>query len=165
MAEWLGNGTVRVQSGDTLWAISKFVLSKEGVTKPTEVQINNKIDSIASLNSIKDRNLIYAGQVLKISTSSSSSSKTGSNAPVIQTIGIQSGTSRTVFATWTWEKHVTTKEYQYEWYYDTGDSLEWFHGGGPTSCGTRQHQTFEAPTNAKRVKFMVKPIAKNEGEN
>ena len=170
MAEWLGNGTVRVQSGDTLWAIAKFVLTKEGVAKPTDTQIANKVNSIAKLNNIKNTNLIYPGQVFKISTSSktsssgSSGSGSKSNAPVIQTIGIQSGTDRTLFATWTWTKHSTTKEYQYEWYFDTGDSLEWFYGGGGSS-GTCQHQTFTPSENAKRVKFMVKPIAKTKEES
>lgn len=163
-----GNGTVIVEAGDNLWKVSKFVLQYEGNANPTNTQIANLSNKIAKINNIQNTNLIYAGQVFKVyenagGSGSSGSSGTGntSNSPVITSMGIQSGTDRTVFATWTWHKHDTTKEYKYEYYYDTGDSLEWFYGGGG-SCETRQHATFTPPENAKRVKFMVKPIAKSK---
>lgn len=163
-----GNGTVIIESGDSLWKAAKFVLQFEGKTV-TNAKINDLVNRIVKINNIANPNLVYAGQVFKVyenagGSGSSGSSSTGntSNSPVITSMGIQSGTDRTVFATWTWHKHDTTKEYQYEWYYDTGDSLEWFYGGSG-SCGTRQHQTFTPAENAKRVKFIVKPIAKSKG--
>lgn len=145
------DGTYTVKKGDNLWDIAAELLGS-----------GSKCYQIAQLNNISDANKIYVGQVLKLSASTSSSTTAGGNAPVVQTIGVQNGTDRTLFATWTWSKHDTTKEYEYEWYYDTGDSLEWFHGGGPISCGTRQHTTFSPPANAKRVKFMVRAIAKDK---
>lgn len=161
-----GNGTVIIEEGDSLWKAAKFVLQYEG--KPTtNTQIANLVNKIVKLNNISNPNLVYAGQVFKLyesaGTSNSSSSENKSNAPVITSMGIQSGTERNIFATWTWYKHDSTKEYEYEYYYDTGDSLEWFYGGG-TTCGTRQHVVFTPPENAKRVKFMVRPIAKSSKE-
>ena len=156
MAKDNGNGTVTVEKGDNLWNIAAKFLGS-----------GSKCYQIARLNNISNANLIYPGQVLKISettatASTGAASGNTANAPVIQTIGVQNGTDRTIFATWTWHKHDSTKEYEYEWYYDTGDSLEWFYGGGGT-CGTRQQQTFTPAENAKRVKFMVRPIAKSKG--
>lgn len=151
MAKDNGNGTVTVQKGDNLWNIAyKFLGS------------GSKCYQLARINNISDANKIYPGQVLKLSESTSKkSSSSGGNAPVVKTIGIQNGTDRTIFATWEWKKHKETKEYEYEWYYDTGDSLNWFYGGGGT-CGTRTHVTFTPAENAKRVKFMVRPIAKTK---
>lgn len=154
MAKDNGNGTVTVEKGDNLWNIAKKFLGD-----------GSKCYQIARLNNISDANKIYPGQVIKLSesTANKGTSNNSGNAPVITSMGIQNGTDRTIFVTWTWHKHDTTKEYEYEYYYDTGDSLEWFHGGGPTSCGTRQHVTFSPPENAKRVKFVVRPIAKSKG--
>lgn len=153
MAKNNGNGTVTVEKGDNLWNIAKTFLGD-----------GSKCYQIARINNISDANKIYPGQVIKLSetTASTSASAGTGNAPVIQSMGIQNGTSRTIFATWTWHKHDSTKEYEYEYYYDTGDSLDWFYGGGQ-SCGTRQHVTFNPPENAKRVKFIVRPIAKSKG--
>lgn len=163
-----GDGTVIIEEGDSLWKAAKYVLQYEGNANPTNTQIANLINRIASINNISNPNLVYPGQVFKVhqstSASNSSTSANKSNAPVITSMGIQSGTDRLIFATWTWEKHDETKEYEYEYYYDTGDSLEWFHGGG-TTCGTRQHVTFSPPDNAKRVKFMVRAIAKSREES
>lgn len=146
------DGTYTVKSGDNLWNIAAELLGS-----------GSKCYQIARMNNISNANLIRPGQILKISetTANTSSPANTSNAPVIQTIGVQNGTDRTIFVTWTWHKHDTTKEYEYEWYYDTGDSLEWFYGGGG-SCGTRQHVTFTPDQIAKRVKFMVRPIAKSK---
>lgn len=154
MAKDNGNGTVTVEKGDNLWNIAAKFLGS-----------GSKCYQIARLNNISDANKIYPGQVLKLSETTASTSTTANkgNAPVIQTIGVQNGTDRTLFATWTWreDRLETTKEYEYEYYYDTGDALEWYYGGGGSS-GTRQHVTFTPPEHAKRVKFMVRPIAKNK---
>lgn len=163
-----GNGTVVVEAGDNLWSISKYVLVYEGNKNPTNTQIQNKSDQIARLNVIANKNLIYPGQVFKTcastgSTTTNENSKNKSNAPVITSMGIQSGTDRKVFATWTWGKHDTTEEYEYEWYFDAGDSVEWHHGGDGSS-GKRLNCTFDPPENAIRVKFMVRPIAMTKKE-
>lgn len=153
---------VTVTAGNTLWAIAKYVLETDTGKKPTNAQIQTKVNQITKLNNLADANKIYPGQVLKVSSSSADkTSGSTSNAPTITSMGIQSGTDRKVFATWTWGKHDTTDHYEYEWYYDTGDTLEWYYGGGGSS-EKRQQITFDPPENAKRVKFMVLPIAMTE---
>lgn len=71
-------------------------------------------------------------------------------------IKLQSGTTRTVFATWTWNES-NTKEYNVKWYYHTGNGV-WFIG--TESTVTDKNSTYNAPENATKVKFTVKPISK-----
>lgn len=132
------------------------------------------VSNLAKLNNIKNVNLIYVGQKLVISGKSSSSStssgssgssksssKTSSNKAKIDSFGLQSNTDRTVFATWTWGKS-NTKHYRCIWYYGTGDGV-WFKGSD--SEETVKHSVYNAPSNAERVKFKVKPISKTKKVN
>lgn len=80
--------------------------------------------------------------------------------------GIQAGTDRTVYATWDWsEEH--TKGYNVKWYYDTGDTngsgTIWFIGDD--SEITEKQSTYSAPANAKRVRFVVKPVSEQKDAN
>lgn len=150
--------THKVVKGDTLWALSR----KYGTT----------VDAIAKLNNIKNVNLIYVGQVLTISGAPASTSpNTGgssgggstnnqstnnqSNMPSITHFGLQADTDRTVFAVWSWSRS-NTEKYQAKWWYDTGNGV-WFVGSD--SEVTEQQSTYNAPQNAKKVKFQVKPIS------
>ena len=145
--------TYTVKRGDTLSAIAK--------------KYNTTVSNIAKLNNIKNVNLIYVGQKLTISgkssttTSSSSTNKTNSNQPKIVHFGLQSDTDRTVFATWEWTKSNTDK-YKAIWYYDTGNGV-WFIGS--ESEVTSNQSIYNAPENANRVKFKVKPISKKHEVN
>lgn len=76
-------------------------------------------------------------------------------------IGLQSGTDRTLFATWTWSKK-NTDSYSVKWYYGTGDGI-WFLGD--ESDAASKYSTYNAPSNAIKVKFKVKPIAKKHKVN
>ena len=81
-------------------------------------------------------------------------------AVTITGFGIQTGTDRTVYATWNWaEAH--TKSYNVRWYYDIGNSNDsgtiWFVGSD-TEVANKQ-DTYNAPSNAKRVRFVVRPIS------
>ena len=81
-------------------------------------------------------------------------------AVTITGFGIQTGTDRTVYATWNWdEEH--TKGYNVRWYYDTGNSngsgTIWFVGSD-TEVANKQ-DTYNAPSNAIRVRFVVKPVS------
>ena len=149
--------TYTVQKGDTLSEIA----AKHGTT----------VAGLQGLNAISDPNLIYVGQVLRLhssggssgsgSSSSSSKTKTTTTKAVIDAFGLQSNTDRTVFATWTWGQS-NTKQYQAMWYYDTGDGV-WFVGNDHNV--TEKQSTYNAPTNAKKVKFKVKPISETRTVN
>jgi hypothetical protein len=79
-------------------------------------------------------------------------------------VNLQNGTDRTVYATWDLSaKNVKkTDYYSYEWYYDTGNGL-WFTGTKSTT--TEKQIIYNAPSNATKVKFKVKPIAKKKTVN
>lgn len=74
----------------------------------------------------------------------------------IQEFGLQTGTDRTVYVTWSWSKS-NTDNYQVIWYYDTGDGVSFI---GSDSTTTNKQSTYNAPANAVLVKVKVKPIAK-----
>ena len=71
-------------------------------------------------------------------------------------LDVQTGTDRTIYATWAWNKS-KTDHYEIRWYYDTGDGV-WFVGTDSTT--TSKQNTYSAPDNAKRVGFKVKPVPK-----
>ena len=92
--------------------------------------------------------------------------KTDKN-PVIETFGIQSGTDRTLYVTWRWNGGVVkgsdrTDHYRVLWEYTTGDGV-WFEGSDSTS--TKAQSTYNAPSNAKKVRVRVKAIAKKHKVN
>ena len=87
-------------------------------------------------------------------------------AVTITGFGIQTGTDRTVYATWNWaESH--TKNYNVRWYYDTGDTngsgTIWFVGDD--SYVEVMQSTYTAPSNAIRVRFVVQPISETYEQN
>ena len=150
--------TYTVKKGDTLSEIAK----KFGTT----------VSKLASLNNIKNVNKIQSGQILIISkdgssgggsgTSGGSGTKTtSSKKATITHFDIQKDTDRTVFAAWKWDKS-NVENYEVRWYYATGDGI-WFVG----SDGTTEYKqsTYNAPANAYKVKFKVKPIAKKRKVN
>lgn len=78
----------------------------------------------------------------------------------ITNFGLQAGTDRTIYATWTWNwEH--TKGYNVLWYYATdnhsGGDYIWFIGND--SEVSREQSTYTAPSNAICVRFIVKPIS------
>lgn len=87
-------------------------------------------------------------------------------AVTITTFGLQTGTDRVVFATWNWaQEH--TKSYNVRWYYDTGNTNDsgtiWFVGDDREV--DKKQSTYSAPSNAKRVRFVVKPISETYKSN
>ena len=165
--------THKVVWGDTLSGIAK----RYGTT----------VSYLAKLNNIKNVNLIYVGQVLKISetvtvtpsnpnptpapkpaSSSSGSSHTSPAATrvTITAFGLQANTDRTFFGTWSWSRD-NTAHFEIRWFYGTGDkakftgnssTVEWLDNAQPQSLYT-------APENATYVSFQVKPIAKTHKVN
>ena len=139
---------VTVQSGDTL---SQIAADYAGGY--------NNYKKLAAINGISNPNLIYVGQKIYLQKSGGSSSKsTSSNMALIKQFGLQADVEKTLFATWVWDKS-NTENYQVEWQYYTKDRY-WFVGEDSTT--KYKYSTFSIPSNAIKVRFRVKPIAKNE---
>ena len=167
--------TYTVVRGDTLSEIAQ----RYGTT----------VSYLAKLNNIANVNLIYVGQVLKISevvtvtpskpnptpapppSSSSTPSPTKASSPAtrvtIRAFGLQSNSDRTLFATWAWPRG-ETDYFDVRWFYETGDKGAKFTGStsSVSSIDNSQPQsTYTIPENAKVVSFQVKPIAKTHKVN
>lgn len=87
-------------------------------------------------------------------------------AVTITGFGLQTGTERVVYATWNWSQ-ANTKSYNVRWYYDTGNTngsgTIWFVG--EDSNVDKKQSTYTAPSNAKRVRFVVQPISETYKSN
>lgn len=151
---------VTVQRGDTLWAIARTY--GNGKT----------YQQLASINNISNPNLIYVGQKIKLTSSSSSGSSSSSNKSstiTIDAFGLQSNSDNTLFATWSWSKS-NTASYKVLWTYSTGDGV-WFVGSESSNTvdsdkpETSRQSTYSIPSNAKSVRFKVKPISKTHTKN
>ena len=138
--------TYTVVRGDTLSEIA--------------VTFGTTVAKLVELNNIENPDYIVVGQVLKLTGTASTPSNKTSTANV-NVFGLQSNTDRTIYATWIWTKD-NTKEYQVKWWYDSGDNV-WFEGSVETV--TIKQSLYTAPTNAVRVKFQIKPIAKTHKVN
>lgn len=134
--------TYTVKKGDTLSALA--------------VKFGTTVAKLVELNDIANPDYIVVGQVLKLNGETSTPATNKTSKPTIKLFGLQSNTERTIYATWTWSKD-NTENYRYVWYYDTGDEV-WFVGDDSTT--EFKQSTYNAPSNAKRVKFKVKPISK-----
>lgn len=152
MAKLSSDGTyVTVEKGDTLSEIAR------------DYGNGLSYKQLASINNISDPDKIYVGQKIKLkgTASSTSSSSSNSNAAVIEHFGLQSNTDGLLFATWSWSKS-NTDHYETEWYYHTWDDV-WFVGNKSTTQD--KQSTYNIPSNAKKVRFRVKPISKKKSNN
>jgi hypothetical protein len=125
------------------------------------VRYGTTVSELVKLNDITDPDYIVVGQVLIISGGTTTTTTNTTNKAKIKAFGLQSNTDRTVYATWTWDKD-KTENYKTMWYYATGDGV-WFIGNDSTT--TNKQSTYNAPTNATKVKFKVKPVAKSGTAN
>ena len=167
--------TYKVVWGDTLSGIAR----RYGTT----------VSYLAKLNNIRNVNLIYVGQVLKISevvkVTPSKPNPTPAPPPApspsrptptptspaatrvtITAFGLQSNTERTFFATWSWPRGETDK-FEVRWFYGTGDKAKFTGNSGfVDSIDNSQPQSiYTPPENATYVSFQVKPIAKTHKVN
>ena len=148
--------TYTVKKGDTLWDISvTYASTIAGSTTSAKVQ------TLVKLNNITNPDCIVVGQVLKLDGEATEPTKTKTSTATIKAFGLQSNTDRTIYATWDWTKS-NTENYKVMWYYDTGDSI-WFIGNDSTE--DNKQSLYSAPSNAKRVKFKVKPISETHRVN
>lgn len=139
--------TYTVVKGDTLSEIA--------------VRFGTTVAKLAELNDIDNVDLIFIGQVLKLTGTAPEKETNKTSIPTIKHFGLQSDSDRTVFATWTWSKD-NTENYQTMWYYDSGDGV-WFVGNDSTT--EYKQSTYSAPANAIRVKFKVKANSKKHTVN
>lgn len=79
----------------------------------------------------------------------------------ITDLGLQAGTDRTTYATWTWNQ-ANTKSYEVLWHYITSDG-KWFVGN--QSETDLIQSTYTPPEHAVGVGFSVRPIAKTRTVN
>lgn len=143
---------VTVEKGDTLSDIAKDFSEYSG---------GKTYQELAELNNIPNPDLIYVNQNIKL-TGTADPVKTNTTSKVnITAFGLQANTDRTVFATWTWDRD-NTENYETMWYYDTGNGV-WFVGNDSTT--EHKQSIYNAPENAKRVQFKVKPISKTRTVN
>ena len=167
--------TYTVVRGDTLSEIAQ----RYGTT----------VSYLAKLNNIRNVNLIYVGQVLKISEvvtvtpakpnptpapppapspSKPTPTKTSPAATrvTITAFGLQANTDRTFFGTWSWSRD-NTEHFEIRWFYGTGDKAK-FTGNTSTVewlDNAQPQSLYTAPENATYVSFQVKPIAKTHKVN
>ncbi len=83
-------------------------------------------------------------------------------------VGIQSGTDRTVYVTWSYTTqtcvthHKTCCDgYLVNWQYNTGDGV-WFDAGN--NSADKKQATYSAPSNATSVRVRVKAVSKTRTE-
>ena len=151
--------THTVVKGDTLWGIAERYLGS-----------GTKYTQLAAINNIPNPNLIYIGQVIKLSGSGgSSSTSANSNAVTIRQFGVSSTDDKTIFATWTWGKESQTESYKIVWSYTTLDGVE-FSDISSNSVdedyyAASRQTTYTIPDNALKVTFRVKPISKKYTKN
>lgn len=140
--------TYTVVKGDTLGAIAK--------------KFDTTVDQLATLNNIKNKNLIYPGQVLKLSGTPDSVTTSPKQVTIVH-FGLQADTDRNVFVTWEWNTD-NTDHYKVQWSYYTGNKNPagediWF--SAPEETSTNKEHIYTAGTNVLGVKVVVTPIAKN----
>ena len=155
----------------------KYVVVEKGDTL-SQIAVDyaggySKYKQLAAINNISNPNLIYVGQKIYLTKtdapSGSTSTSSNSNKPKIDHFGEQSNADNTLFATWSWSKK-NTGSYKVLWTYDTGDDV-WFVGSNSTisvdsdAASASRQSTYSVPSNAKRVRFKVKPISKTYTKN
>lgn len=140
-----------------------YVVKKGDTLSEIAQRFGTTTANLAKINDIYNPNFIVVGQIINLkATFKPSVTVLATKSAVIKQFGLQSNTDRTVYAFWDWHSHSKTEKYSVEWDYDTGDG--WFEGTHG-DVGTSRQSTYNAPANAKRVRFRVKPISKKYKKN
>ena len=159
-----------VKRGDTLWGIATtYASSISGNTTQA------KINTLVSLNNIKNPDLIYVGQVLTLSSSGSTSSSDDSSKTKAEVsgFGLKSNdtTGRAMIANWTWKKSGTKgctvrwKQYLNGKWVGTDSNIEYPASATTDAAKDMYHQsTFSADAAATKVSFNVRPYYKSDNE-
>lgn len=146
--------TYTVKRGDTLSEIAQTYLGDA-----------SKYKQLAAINNIQNPDLIYVGQVLKLSNDGGTSGETTSDEKTvtITQFGLQSDIDNVLFVTWTWGKYLTTLEYEVRWDYYTNNHT-WFGGTSSTTTTKDRFSTYNIPSNAKIVRVRIRPISAKKKE-
>lgn len=142
--------THTVVRGDTLWGIAEKYLGS-----------GTKYTQLAAINDIPNPDLIYVGQVIKLTSdggSSSSSSSSDAKQVTIKQFGLQADIDNVLFITWTWSRS-NTEEYEVRWDYYT-NNFTWFGGTSSTTTTKDKFATYNIPSNATQVRVRVRPVSK-----
>ena len=152
-----GNTCYKVKSGDTLSEIA--------------VGTGTTVSALASLNNIKNVNLIYVNQVLIIRKGSSGSSGStskpaNSNTVTVTKFDRENNTDRTLYVNWTWGKANQTDHYHIRWWYAVPGNADWFIGSDTTVGQWDVYQSkYTAPDNASTVRVSISPVSKTHKVN
>ena len=138
----------------------KYVVKKGDTLSKIAKKYKTTVAALAELNDISDPNYIVVNQVLIISGTAVEKKANTSNKAIIKVFGLQSKTSRTVFATWSWDKE-NTENYETKWVYYTGDGVGFIE----KSTVDVKQSLYNAPSNATHVAFYVRPISKTRTVN
>lgn len=79
------------------------------------------------------------------------------NVVTIDNFGLQSGTSRTLYATWSWSREHTSG-YRTRWWFTTGDA-DGYGFLGSEEDSTQPYSVYTAPDNATKVTVTVLPLS------
>lgn len=147
-----------VVNGDTFSEIAARCISV-GMSGYSGLTLYNEgINKLKSFNpDIENINLISVGQVIVLQGTAATKTTNNTQRAKITNFGLQSGTDRTVFATWTWSKS-NTDHYDIKWQYGTGDGVGFIGTEGTVT--TKQSIYSSAPENATHVAFYVRPVSK-----
>lgn len=147
--------TYTVKKGDTLWGIAEKYLGS-----------GSKYTQLVAWNDIPNPDLIYIGQVIKLSSDggSSGSSSTDEKQVTINQFGLQADIDNVLFVTWKWSRSGDTEEYEVRWDYYT-NNLTWFGGISSTTTTKDKFATYSIPSNATQVRVRIRPIAKKDKVN
>lgn len=166
--------TYKVKSGDNLTKICDGRCGKDVAAAISGNTVQAKISTLAKLNNIKNINLIYVNQVLKLneggSSGGSSTTTTSSTAVKITGLGPLStdNTGRNVMVVWDWTK-TGTAGYKIKWtYHSSIQGSGWTFGDEKEvdGYGSLYHQaSYSAPEDATQVAVQIRPYYKEKDSN
>ena len=163
--------TYKVKRGDNLTKICDGRCGKDVAASISGNTVSAKIQTLKKLNNIKNINLIYTGQILKLNTSGSSSGSTTTTtkpakAVKITGLGLQSEdkTGRELIAVWEWTKDKTAG-YKIKWtYFNPQQGAGWILGSETEvdGYGSLYHQSsYSAPEYATKAAVQIRPYYKS----
>lgn len=135
--------------------------SKQVWSKTMDIDHGSDTEKTVEVSAYFNWRNATASKSFVLKSDGTGTSSSSSMMATIDKLAVQTGTERTMYATWTWDQD-NTENYEVEWYYATGDGI-WFIGTDTTV--DRKQSTYTPPENATKVKIQVKPISKKHTVN